>query len=253
LQAIAVAIKSYEELLALGSPARMGRAGPHFQFRLARLKAEAAFDSPAKLQDALRDLKAFVKEHHDAWQTPSALRLASRLCADRGDYRSAAQIHRDAAGWSELSAKAKRDQAAEGMFFALLGKDASLAGQTLDSLRSQAPLGTPGAARVHALLALAAAEQAKPDDAQAMLNALAPSAKEPGDRAAIWLMRGFCEQSSGRQEKALWAFLHVDQLYGADRALHASAIHQLIKLFEARSDGAKADAYRQRLWREFAG
>lgn len=253
LQAIAGAIKNYEELLALGPVSRAGFAGVDWLFRIARLRAQAAFLDPTQLRDAANSLKNFINEHRDAWQTPAALRLESRLLAEGGDLRAASEVHRQAATWRELSAEARRAQSFEAAFLSIVGRDAARGSQELASLKSLSGLTKQENLRLTVLEALAAPGVTNADQAARTFDLLESNASEPAERAMVWLMRGFEQLARKSPDEALWSFLMVDQVYPGNRAIHAEAVRQLIKLFQARGNWDKAELYRRNFWRDFPG
>jgi hypothetical protein len=252
VQAIAQAIKEYQGLLKEGEQTGSPSARRHWQFRIARLRAQAASENRAETKAALTELTAFVRQN-DSWQTVVAASLLTRLLANGGDFDAAAQAHRQLSNGKGLSPAAKREQAREVILLDLLGKNLKPASAAIDAQRVETPATGSEPMRLRALEALRDAADGKPERALSQLEGLENQVKEPADRGFLWLLRGYCESIAGRDDQALWAFLRVDQLYSEDQAVHAKAVEQLVKLFEARSDWAKAALYRTKLWRDFAG
>jgi hypothetical protein len=252
IQAIAQAIKEYEGLLKEGQQTSLTSARRHWQFRIARLRAQSASENPAEMKSAVAELAAFLRQN-DSWQTLAATRLMARLLASTGDFDAAAQAHRQVLNGKGLSAAAKREQSREMILWDLLGKNIKQASAGIEALRIETPAAGSEVIRVRALEALRDAAEGKPEKALSQIDGLERQIKEPADRGFLWLIRGHCESFAGRDDQSLWAFLRVDQLYSEDQTVHVKAVEQLIKLLEARSDWAKATFYRIKLWRDFAG
>jgi hypothetical protein len=253
LQALGAASKGYEELLKLSQGMRLTQANRHWQFRLARLHAQAAFEEPQGIRSAVRELEAIFSPQPEGWQAGAALRLAARLLIDSGDYGAAAEIYRRAQGWSALSVPAKREAGREAIRIELLGKRLSEAKKNLDTLAAQTPVSGPELIRLKGIEALRDVAAGRGDSGFAALDALKTQTKDPGAQAFICLLQGYGQNLTGQPDKALWAFLRIDQLLPEDRVTEAQAVDQLVRLFEARGDWNKAAQFRQKLWRDFAG
>lgn len=252
LQAIAHAIKEYEDLL---NQAQFGalRAGQrHWQFRIARLRAQAASESPAEQKRAAAALTAVLRES-DSWQTNAATRLLANCLADRGDFDAITPVYRQALNRKGLASAPKREQAREQIMWDCLAKNTKQASASLTAQKAETPPGSSEMLRLQALEALRDAAEDRPEKALSLLESLEKQAKEPADRGFVWLMRGYCESFAGRDDQALWAMLRVDQLYNEDRVAHALAVGQIVKLLEGRADWARAALYRAKLWRDFTG
>jgi len=135
LLAIAQAIKEYEDLVAQGQQGSLAAARRHWQFRIARLRAQAASENPAELKGALNSLTAFLRQN-DSWQSQAAIRLLARLHANRGDFDAAAQVCRQAQGRAGLSTAAKREQTRETILWDILGKNIKQATAAIDGLKA---------------------------------------------------------------------------------------------------------------------
>lgn len=252
LQAIGHAIKEYEDLLTQTQPGALRAAQRHWQFRIARLRAQAASENPAEQKRAAAALKSFVREA-DSWQTDAAVRLLANCLADSGDFDAIAPVYRQAIDRKAPATSSKREQAREQIMWDCLAKNIRQASASLTSLKNETPPASSEMLRLQALEALRDAAEDKPERALSQLESLEKQAKEPADRGFVWLMRGYCEGFAGRDDQALWAMLRVDLLYNEDRVAHALAVGQLVKFFEGRADWAKATLYRAKLWRDFAG
>jgi hypothetical protein len=252
LQAIAQAIKEYEDLLHQGQLSTLKSARRHWQFRVARLRAHAASEDPGTRKKALAACSDFLRDT-DSWQSAAATRLLASCLAEAGDFEALAQVARQAINRKGLAPASKREQTREFVLWDCLGKNVRQASASLATLRAETPPGGSEMFRLQALEAFRDAADDKPEKALGQLENLDKQAKELGDSGFLWLLRGFCESYAGRDDQALWAFLRVDQLYGQDRVSCSRAVAQLVKLFEQRSDWAKAAVYRAKLWRDFAG
>jgi hypothetical protein len=252
MQAIRQANKAYEELLDQGQIGTLKAARRHWQFRIARLRAQAAWEDPAERKRAVASLTDFLRDS-DSWQTSAAFRLLAGCLLEIGDVDAIAPAGRQVLARKGLSPAAKREHSREAILWDCLGKHAKEASTMLTAQKAETPPGGSELLRLQALEALRDAAEDKPEKGLAQLESLEKQAKNGADRGFIWLLRGYCESVAGRDEQALWAFLRVEQLYGEDRVACALAVAQLAKLFESRSDWEKAALYRVKLWRDFAG
>jgi hypothetical protein len=252
LQALTEAIKEYEQLLKEGQQGSLATARRHWQFRIARLRAQAAADNPAEFKGAVSSLKDSANQA-DSWQAQAATRLLANLYAGHGDFEEAARACRQAANRAGIPAAIKREQMREAIRWDILGKNVKQATAAIDKLRSETPVAGGELLSLQALAALRDAAMGRPEQALSQLEKLEMECKSPGDRGAIWFLRGHCEIFAGRDDQALWAFLRVDLVYSEDRTILAQAVEQVARLFESRSDWAKAMRFRCKLWRDFAG
>ena len=252
LQAIAEAIKEYEQLLKEGQQGSLAAARRHWQFRIARLRAQAASENPTELKAAVSSLKDCASQTN-SWQAQAATRLLANLYASQGDFEAAAQACRQAASRAGVPAAIKREQMREAIVWDILGKNFKQANAAIDKLRSETPPTGGELLRLQAIGALRDAAQGKPEQALTQLEQLETQCKDPADRGVIWLLRGHCESFAGREDRALWSVLRVDQMYSEDRVVLVQAVAQLVKLLESRSDWAKAATFQCKLWRDFAG
>ena len=252
LQAIAEAIKEYEQLLKESQQGSLASARRHWQFRIARLRAQAASENPAEFKGAVGSLKDCASQS-DSWQAQAASRLLANLHASQGDFEAAAQACRQTAGRTGGPAAIKREQMREAILWDILGKNTKQATAAMDKLRGESPATGGELLRLQALRALRDAASGKPEQALSQLEQIETQCKDPADRGLIWLLRGHCEAFAGRDDQALWAMLRVDLIHSEDRIVDAQALEQITKLFESRSDWAKAARFRCKLWRDFAG
>ena len=117
----------------------------------------------------------------------------------------------------------------------------------------ETPAGSSESVRLQALEQFRVATEGRPEKALSQLETLDASARVPADRGLIWLLKGHCEEMAGREDRAFWDFLRVDQVHRENPFARSRAVEQLDRLFEARSDWSKATLFRCKLWRDFAG
>ncbi len=252
LRAIERAIKEYETLLVQGE--QTAPAGPrrHWKFKIARLRAHAAMEDPARAKAAEEALTAFLRSG-DSWQTVPAANLLARVLMIRGDAERAGETFRQVSKTKDLSPEFRREVVRLGIYWDLLGKDIKPASTALAALKIETPAGSSESVRLQALESFREAAEGRPEKALSQLEALDASAKVPADRGLIWLIKGHCEVIAGRDDRAFWDFLRVDQVCRENPFARSRAVEQLDRLFEGRSDWSKAILYRCKLWRDFAG
>ena len=84
LRAIERAIKEYEILLVQGEQNAPAAPRRHWMFKIARLKAQAAGEEPARAKAAHEALTAFLRPG-DSWQTVPAANLLARVLMNEGN------------------------------------------------------------------------------------------------------------------------------------------------------------------------
>jgi hypothetical protein len=252
LRAIEQAIKEYELLLVQGERNAPAAALRHWKFKIARLKAHAAGEDPARAKAAEEALTSFLRQA-DSWQTIAAANLLARVLTGQGNAEKAGEAFRQVAKARDLLPEFRREVVRQEIYWDLLGKDTRTASTALAAQKLETPAGSGESVRLQALELLREAVEGRPEKALSQLDTLEAGAKGPADRSLIWLMRGHCEQLAGRDNRAFWAFLRVDQVHRENTFAWARAVEQLDRLFEARTDWPKATQYRCKLWRDFAG
>ncbi|CAN5467370.1 hypothetical protein BH10PLA2_BH10PLA2_14500 [soil metagenome] len=252
LAALDRAIKEFEHLLIQGEQLAPAAARRQWRFHIARLKAQAAAEDPKRAKAAVEALTSFLQQG-DSWQTDAAANLLARVLTLEGNPERAAEAFRKWTNGKGTSPEVKREFARQAILWDVLARNFKQATQTLAALKPGTPAATGEAVQLQALEHFLTAAEGKPEKALGDLDVLETSAKEDSDRGHIWLIRGQCEVLAGRDDRAFWAFLRVDQMCRENQFARARAVEQLVRLFEGRSDWPKAAFYRCKLWRDFSG
>jgi tetratricopeptide (TPR) repeat protein len=226
------------------------------EFYQAYCAAKLALGGRGAINDAGRLLNTFVRSHPKNYHYFAAVEAMGDLLAEDGKLDLAARQYGELARapWPEYKVKAavsigqamqrqgKHDEAIK-QFDMALGMTGPAAGAQNEKL--SATLGK----------AISLAETGKLDAAVGMVEQVIlesdPEQKELHARAYNAL--GNCYQRAGKPKDALLAFLHVDVLYSSEPEAHAEALANLVPLWQAVGQDARAREARQTLQQKYSG
>jgi tetratricopeptide (TPR) repeat protein len=215
------------------------------QYGQARILYELAKADPARADEAIAAMDAFVKAHRSSRHLGPALEALARLTLQKG------QADRAEQALNSLSAIPwAADRAAVLKARVLAGKgqrDEAL--QAIDKLIASSPKGsarTDEARLARAELLAAAGQFAEAE--QTVRAVIADTNPELADLQALaHNTLGDCLRSAGKQKDALFAYLETDILYDQDKEQHARALYQIAQLWRDLKQQARADETMSRL------
>jgi len=229
--------KAQDALNSLEGVAAAGIQRPEIlaelDFYAALAKAQLALAGQADVDATARDFRAFISRHNTSFHLPVAVERLGELLVAGGDFEGArseyAKLAKAKNPYYQLRAAWLTGRAwqAEDDHAKALGEFAKVMAATGD--------GPIAALRTAALLdqAVSQAATGKADEAAAAIAAVIEQAKADDDQllARAYNALGDCYLKSGDSRGALFAFLHVDLLYGQVADAHAKALHELIALW----------------------
>ena len=210
-------------------------AGPlarsDLEFLIARVQAKLALNDPARRDEAIKALRAWLAANPDHFRTDPAFLLLADVQRAAGDLDAAAATLDEA------------KQSPSPAFQTAAAVDA--AGLTLDRGEADAAL-----AAFEGILADAegrAAQRAKLGKAGALIRLNRPAealtaigeviaeanAEDAEVMAPAYVRRGDAHQAAGETKAAILAYLHVDVLYPGAAAARAESLFHLAKLWNA--------------------
>jgi len=226
------------------------------EFMKAQCDAGLAMSGRAEVSQADQSLRKFRATHSRSFHVPEAIELLGNLYDSTGRYDAAR-------GQFEQLAKAKTPY--------FVARAAVLVGRTFQeegahdqavtqfdkalSTRDRSP--TLESVRLDATLAKAVSEAAlgKLDGSAARIVQLIAAAD--GDDvdflARTYNALGDCYLQAGRDKDALFAFLHVDLLYGEAQEEHAKSLHELSSLWKTAGYADRAADSADRLADKYPG
>lgn len=219
------------------------------QFGQARVLYELSKADPARTDEAISALDAFVKANKTSRHLGPALEALARLTLNKG------QADRAEQALNSLSAipwAADRAAVLKARVLAGKGKKEE-ALQALDKLTSTAPKGSAryDEARLARGELLAAAGQFAEAE-KTIREVIAETPPEKGDfQAQAHNALGDCLRSAGKQKDALFAYLETDILYDQDKEQHARALFQIAQLWRDLKQPARADEVMGRLRQQY--
>lgn len=243
------AIDGYQKSLQT-SKASNPLAKVDLEYGVIRATARLALSDESRLDDAVKRLEEFRSKHSEHYRYYEAVGLLGRLHLARKDFTKA-QAAFDIlakAPWKETQIAAK---IATGRLLQADGKlDDALA--AFDSVISQASEGLSGEPqRQEAMLGKAHVliSQKKFDEAQKLLEQVIEKADadETKVMAEAYVRLGDCLRELGKDKEALFAYLHVEVLFPAEKGLEAEALFHLTRLFEKTGQKARAAELRDKL------
>jgi tetratricopeptide (TPR) repeat protein len=219
------------------------------QFGQARVLYELSKADPARTDEAIAALDAFVKANRSSRHLGPALEALARLSLNKGQTDRAEQaLH----GLSAIPWAADRAAVLKARVLAGRGKnDEAL--QVLDQLVASAPRGSARSdeARLARGELLAAAGQFAEAE-KAIREVIADTPPEKADfQAVAHNALGDCLRASGKQKDALFAYLETDILYDQDKEQHARALFQIAQLWRDLKQPARADEVMGRLRQQY--
>src|SRR5437588_3716156 len=103
------ALRNYQEVLAKLDPKKYKFAERHIQFKIARLLARLAEESPEQADAAIEGLSSFVKKYPDGWQISPAAKLLARLQMSKGDAEGARKTYETLAATDNIPRQVQQD------------------------------------------------------------------------------------------------------------------------------------------------
>ena len=227
------------------------------EFYQAFFAAKLALGGRGTINDAGRQLNTFVHANPKNYHYFEAVEAMGDLLAADGKLDLAQKQYNDLATkapWPEYKTRAA----------VLIGKALQGQGKHADAIKQfDAALGMAGAGapaqneRLAATLgkAISLSESGQLESAVEMVERVIqdadPEQKELHARAYNAL--GSCYQRAGQPKDALLAYLHVDVLYNSVPEAHAEALANLVPLWQAIGQDARARETRQTLEQRYAG
>ncbi|MBS0261438.1 MAG: tetratricopeptide repeat protein [Planctomycetes bacterium] len=224
------------------------------EFAIARVNARMALQDPAKVDDAIKKLEDFRSKNGDHYRFYEGVYFLGQLYSAKKDAAKARQTFEQLAKapWKE-SQMASR--IAVGRLMLSEGKldEAATEYDAVIAVQADGPLEV--SARQEAMLGKSRImiTQKKFDDALKLLDEVIT--KAPADdtkvNAEAYLRQGDCLREQGNDKDALLAYLHVDVLFRAEKAMHAEALYRLSQLFEKLGQKPRAEEARELLRSEY--
>jgi tetratricopeptide (TPR) repeat protein len=226
------------------------------EFYQAYAAAKRAENGDGEIVDAGKKLNAFVKSYPNSFHYLEASELMGDLLMLSGRFENAQKQFAELskAPWPaykmraavaigrSLQAQNKHAEAIQQFDLALALADDSPDSQTQ---KLTATLGK----------AVSLAETGKAEEAIGMIEKIIQDA-DPQQRelhARAYDALGTCYEKAGKTKDALFAFLHVDVLYGTVPDAHAEALYHLIPLWKAIGKDDRSREARETLQQKYAG
>jgi len=208
--------------------------------------AKLALEGKLEIPDAGKRMAAFVTAYPQSYHYLEACETVGDLLVALGQFSRAREFYERVgkAPWPEyklraavsmgqiLLAEKKPDEAMKYFQHVL---DANAEGEQAASQRSVALLGK----------ARCLAETGKTDDAIRLAEGVIAKA-EPEDVDLLgraYLILGIAQRKAGHAQDALYALLHVDTMYSANRDVHAESLANLVRVFtELKNEGRAKEA-----------
>ena len=215
------------------------------QFGAARVLAEMAKADPAKVDEAIAALDAFVKAHRSSRHLAPALEMLAQLSLSQGQNDRAEEALRSLAAipWA-----ADRAAALQARVLARRGQ-VNEALQLLDRVVGAAPKGSTRAQEARLARAEILAAAGKFADAEAAAREVIQDT--PPENAELQAIAhntlGDCLRAAGKTKDALFAYLETDILYDANKEQHAKALFYIAQLWRDLKQDDRADEVMGRL------
>jgi tetratricopeptide (TPR) repeat protein len=209
------------------------------QFGQLHALAELALASPARANEAIAGLDAFLKANASTRHHGAALEALAKLYLQKGDSDKANQTIDELAAipWA-----ADRATVMKTRVLARKGKNED-AIQALDKIIAGAPKGSPRAIEARLAKAENLAALKRFDDAQATVKEVIK--ESPPEKAEIQALAyntlGDCLRAAGQPKSALRAYLWTVTLYEKDKEQHPRALYQSAQLFRELKADDRAD------------
>ncbi|REK16581.1 MAG: hypothetical protein DWQ37_07670 [Planctomycetota bacterium] len=192
----------------------------------------------------------FVRANANSYHYFEACEVLGDLLAALENYAAAESYYGKvaAAPWPEYKLKAAvlmgRAQVGQKKYEAALERFDSVLSSREDSDEAKEH---KAAARLGKASALAGSGRS--EEAVALIDDIIAQAdpKDEALHARAYNLLGSCHQAAGQTQPAILAYLHVDLLYSRFPELHAEALSNLVKLFEADNKASRADEARRML------
>lgn len=215
------------------------------QFGRARALAELSKADPKRADEALAALDGFVKANPRSRHRGAALESIARLSLARKDATRAAVAVSQLAEipWASQGAAVlqARVQSLQGQ--------AEVAQKTLEELIAKLPAGSDARAEARLIRAEVLATGGKASEAESAVREVI--AETDPEQAAVQAMAyntlGDCLRASGKPKEALFAYLHTDILFEADKEQHARALAAIAGLWRTLRQSERADEALARL------
>jgi tetratricopeptide (TPR) repeat protein len=257
LNALSGAVAKAQQLLDKVDAAQLRRdfVKQDFEFLQAYVAAKLAETGEGEIDAAGKKLNAFVKSYPNSYHYLEASELMGDLLMISGRFEIAGKQYAELAKapWPDYKMRSavaigRALQAANKHAEAIQQFDAALAvpgdGADAQSQKLAASLGK----------ATSLAETGKADDATAMIEKIIqeadPQQKELNARAYNAL--GNCYEKGNKSKDALFAFLHVDVLYGTVPDAHAEALSHLVTLWKVIGQDDRSREARETLQQKYA-
>ena len=222
------------------------------EYLIARTTAKMALADPTNLDDAIKKLDAFRTSHADSFRYYESLDYLGRLYMAKKDLDNAGTTFTQLgqAPWNDYKMAAQN----YGAKLKLLENDVDGALSAFEAVVASAPA-KPGAAELSqkyvAMLGKATCltTQKKHGEAVKVLDEVIKQASATDTRlqAEAYVRQGDCLQAQSKIKEAVLAYLHVDVLFAAEKALHAEALYHLARLSSTIDQPVRGDEARARL------
>jgi tetratricopeptide (TPR) repeat protein len=248
--ALGDALAKYQEVLSQLPKERFRFAERHMQYKIARVQALIAEESPEEANAAVDSLTNFVKKYADGWQIGHAARLLARLQMAAADTEGARRTYETLATTANIPKQVREDCDFLIVDALLNGKKFAEAQKKLQSVMQGLSTDDPRATRAKIYLAECLGVSGKLPEGVKQLEAIIAQTSDKKLLGQAYNALGDCYRLSGRGKDALWPYLWVDVIYHQDKEEHIKAMEQLAKLFDEQGDKTRARQYRERLKRE---
>jgi predicted negative regulator of RcsB-dependent stress response len=207
-------------------------AARYVKFRIAEIIKLKSQDDPAQVDEAIKTLMAFKKDHSSGWETLAALKMLAKLQEDSGKIDDARKTYEELAELPGVSKEMKQESEV------LVGKlllradkwtDAETRLEKLSKDLSDADAVRPF---VLAYLAEARIGQNKLDGLEKQLKDLIAANNDSRLRGVLYNRLGDYYRKKAKPADAFWSYLRVDAMYNEDPEEQAKALYYLSSLFD---------------------
>lgn len=203
-------------------------------FLIARVTASLAFGDSTKVDDAIAKLDAFKNSNANSFRLYESLDLLGRLYTQKNDVVKAREVFLQL-GNSPLKTHQMAAKVAEGRLLLLEENlDGALSAfETVAGMQAAGPAEQTRQQEAVLGKATVLQKQKKYDEAVAVLDNVIQqaAAQETRIQAEAYLRQGDCYREQQKVKDAVLAYLHVDVLFPAEKALHAESLFNLANLW----------------------
>lgn len=221
----------------------------------------------AEATKATAKLTAFIKGNKKTWEQFPLGRMAARLFAEAGDFKSADDVLKELAAVPDAPPEVKAEAKVLRLGYLLRAGNYPEAKTLASEAEAEAPAGSAkerAAIYKEAVAVLPAkdSDEADPNDpsgkkkvrptaAASKIEGLIGKAKDPLTRSTGYGVLGELYLAHGLPRDAMWSFLWVDTVYSQDRDELVRSLHRLADIFDATGDKdgekARGDQFREKL------